>query len=137
MNTKLCWMLGIVAGGAVGLLVGLLHGTVCCGGGSPPIGQLMLNGLFVALIAVFLGAAFACLVNHLPVKPVFTLSLLIGIVVGVLLGPLAYYSPNPGLALFVCTVLGALLGWLICRILCESICRILCGARGTKLEVSR
>ncbi len=131
MNIKLCWRLGIVAGGAVGLLVGLLHGTLCCGAppGSPPVGQLMLNGLFVALIAVFLAAAFTCLVNHLPVKPVFTLALLIGIVVGVLLGPVAYHIPNPGLALFVCAVLGALLGWLICRILCR--------ARGAKLEVSR
>ncbi|PYL09043.1 MAG: hypothetical protein DME33_05630 [Verrucomicrobia bacterium] len=59
----------------------------------------------------------------------FTLALLIGLVVGVLLGPLAYNMVNPALSLFVCAVLGALLGWVICR--------ILCGARGAKLEVSR
>jgi hypothetical protein len=131
MSIKLCLRLGIVAGGAVGVLVGLLHGTLCCGTPlvPPPIGQLILAGLIVSLIAVFLAAAFACLVSRLPVQPVFTLALLIGIVVGVLLGPLAYQMPNPGLALFVCAVLGALLGWLICR--------ILCGARGAKLEVSR
>jgi hypothetical protein len=131
MNTKLCLRLGLIAGGAVGLLVGLLHGTLCCGSpqGPVPLGQLMLAGLIVSLIAVFLAAAFACLVGYLPIQPVFTLALLIGLVVGVLLGPLAYHMTNPGLALFVCGVLGALLGWLICR--------ILCGARGAKWEVSR
>jgi hypothetical protein len=120
MRTKLCIRLGLIGGGAVGLLLGLLHGLACCNPPTPPTtGQLMLDGLLVALIAVFIAAGLACLIRHLPVAPVFTLALLIAIVVGVLLGPLAYNLPNPGLALFVCALIGALLGWIICFILCR------------------
>jgi xanthosine utilization system XapX-like protein len=131
MATKLCGRFGIVAGGSVGLLVGLLHGLVCCGSSPvpPTIGQLSLDGLIVSLIFVFLAAAFVCLVKHLPLTPVFTLALLIGIVVGVLMGPLAYHIPNPGLSLIVCAILGALVGRLICR--------ILCGMRGINWGTSR
>jgi hypothetical protein len=131
MTNKLCWRLGLIAGASVGVLIGLLHGTVCCG--SPPVpvpvAQLILAGLIVALIAVFAAAAFACFVKHLSVGPVFALASLIGIVVGVLLGPLAYVIPDPGLALFVCAVLGAVLAWVVCR--------LLCGPRGALLDVSR
>ena len=121
MSTKICIRLGLVAGGFVGALLSLTHAsTACCGAPvfPPTFGRLALDGLIVALIAVFLAAAFTCLVTHLPIKPVFLLALYIGIVTGVLLGPLAYHIHNPGLALIVCAYLGAFLGWLICRILC-------------------
>lgn len=131
MSTRLCIRLGLVTGGAVGVLVGLLHGFVCCTPPHPPTwGQLALDGLIVSLIAAMLSAAFAWLVTHLPAQPVFILALLIGILVGVLLGPVAYHIPHPWLALLVCAILGALLGWIVCRILCR-------GARGLKLQVSR
>jgi hypothetical protein len=130
MSTKLCIRFGLVSGAAVGLLLGLLYGKVCCSPPVPPtVWQLSLDGLIVALIAVLLAAAFACLVLPLPIAQVLILAILIGFVVGMLLGPLAYHIPNPGLALFVCAILGAILGWLICR--------ILCGTREAKLEVSR
>jgi hypothetical protein len=127
---KLCLRLGVVAGGSVGLLVGLLHGFVCCSPPVPPtFGNLVLYGLIAALIAAFIAAALACLIKRLPVLPVFWLAFLIAIVVGVLLGPLAYHIPNPGLALFICAVLGGLLGWLICL--------LLCGKRGQKWGIPR
>ena len=127
---KLCLRLGVVAGGSVGLLVGLLHGFVCCSPPVPPtFGNLVLYGFIAALIAVFIAAAFACLIKRLPVLPVFWLAFLIAIVVGVLLGPLAYHIPNPGLALFICAVLGGLLGWLLCL--------LLCGKRGQKWGIPR
>jgi hypothetical protein len=130
MSTKLCLRLGLTGGGAVGLLLGLLHGTTCCNPPTPPTtGQLMLGGVLVAVIAELIAAALACLILRLPLAPVFTLALLISIVVGVLLGPLAYYLPNPGLALFICALIGALLGWIICL--------ILCGRRDVRWEVSR
>ena len=131
MNTKICLRLGGVAGGAVGLLVGLLHGLECCTPPQPPtLGQLALDGLVASLVAVFLAAAFACLVSHLRIQPVFTLALLIGLLAGALLGPVAYRIPNPGLALFLSGVAGALLGWVVCRILCG-------GIRTVGNEVSR
>lgn len=77
-----------------------------------------MDGLLVALLTVFIAAAFTCLVTHLPIKPVFLLAFYIGIVTGVLLGPVGYHIHNPGLALVVCAYLGAFLGWLICRLLC-------------------
>ncbi len=123
MNTRICLRLGSVAGGFVGVLLSLVHASTalsCCGASVFPatIARLALDGLLVALVTVFLAAAFTCLVTHLPVKPVFLLALYIGIVTGVLLGPLGYHIHNPGLALILCAFLGAFLGWLICRILC-------------------
>ena len=121
MNIKVCTRMGLIAGGFVGVLVSLVHSqSNCCGTPVFPatFARLALDGLVVALIAVFLSAAFICLVNHLPVKPIFLLALYIGVVTGVLLGWLAYHIHNPGLALVVCAYLGAILGWLICRILC-------------------
>ncbi len=130
MNRKLCIHFGLVTGGAVGALVGLLHGYMCCTPAQPPTwAQLALNGLIVAVIAGLISAAFACLVTHFPAQPVFLLALLISIVVGILLGPIAYHIPLPWLALFLCALLGALLGWLVCR--------LVCGDRRLKLEVSR
>jgi hypothetical protein len=119
MSRRLCLRLGAIAGGSVGLLVGLLHGFVCCSPPQPPaIPQLMLYGLIASLIAVFLAAALICLIKKFPVGPVFLLALIIAVIVGLLLGPLAYQIPNPGLALFICAVLGGLLGWIICWLLC-------------------
>ena len=131
MNYRLCVRLGIAAGGAVGLLVGLLHGVNCCSPPHPPgVSQLMLAGLIAAFIGVFFAAAFACLVNHLVVSSVFTLAFLIGIFSGLLLGPLAYHLTPPWLAFVICALLGAFLGWLICRIFCTKI-------RSYNFEVSR
>jgi hypothetical protein len=119
MNYKLCVRLGIAAGGAVGALVGLLHGVNCCSPPHPPsVSQLVLAGIMVALLGVFFAAAIACLVNHIAVSSVFTLALLIAIFSGLLLGPLAYHLTPPWLAFLVCAFLGALLGWLVCRIVC-------------------
>lgn len=130
MSRRLCLRLGAIAGGSVGLFLGLLHGFVCCSPPVPPtVGQLMVYGLIASLLAVFLAAAFICFIKHFPKGPVFLLALIIGIFVGVLLGPLAYKIPNPGLALFVCAVLGGFLGWIICW--------LLCGRRGLRWGVQR
>src|SRR5271154_3843760 len=103
MNIRICTRMGLIAGGFVGVLVSLVHSeSNCCGTPvfPPTFARLALDGLVVALIAVFL------------------LALYIGVVTGVLLGWLAYHIHNPGLALVVCAYLGAFLGWLVCRILC-------------------
>jgi len=121
MSTQLCSRLGLIAGAFVGVLLSLLNAyTACCGVPvfPPTFGRLALDGLIVALLTLFLAAAFICLVTHLPIKPVFVLAFFIAFVTGILLGPLAYHIHNPGLALIVCAVLGALLGWLMCRLLC-------------------
>jgi uncharacterized membrane protein YccC len=131
MSNKLCLWFGLIAGGFVGLLLGLLHGVVCC---SPPQvptwSQLALDGLVVALIAVSIAAAFACLLSHLRLAPVFALALLIGALCAILLSSLAYHLPHPLLAAAVCALLGALIGWLVCRVLCRDV-------RSLNLEVSR
>src|ERR1700729_3896762 len=119
MGRRLCIWLGLVSGGFVGILLGLLHDLVCCTPPHPPPwSQLALDGLIVAVIAVIIASAFLCLVHRLPVLPVFLLGFLIAILTGVLPGPLAYHLPFPWLALFVCAILGALIGWIVCRIFC-------------------
>jgi hypothetical protein len=120
MNTKLCLWFGLVSGAFVGLLLGMLHGVVCCTPPQPPNwAQLALDGIVVAVITVCICAAIACLLSHLKILPVFVLALLIGVLIGVLLGPLAYHLPHPLLALLVCGILGLLIGLLICRVLCQ------------------
>lgn len=118
MSYRLCVRLGVAAGGVVGLLVAVLRHADPPPGVPPTFLLLALAGLIAALLGVFIAAGFACLVDHLPVAPVFTLAFLIGIITGVLLGPLAYHIPNPGISVFVCALLGALLGWLVCRVVC-------------------
>lgn len=131
MNTKLCIWFGIISGGFVGILMGLLHGVVCCTPPHPPNwSQLALDGVAVALIAVLIAAGFACLLTHRAIAPVFALALLIGILNGILLGPLAYHLPHPLAALVACALLGLLMGWIVCRFVCS-------GERSLKPEVSR
>ncbi|MGA2887271.1 MAG: hypothetical protein ABSE51_04415 [Terracidiphilus sp.] len=121
MSIKLCWLLGLIAGAFTGVLMSLTHAsTACCGAPvfPPTFGRLALDGIVVALIAVFIAAALMVLLTHLPAKPVFLLALFVGIVTGLLVGPLAYHIHNPGVAMIVGAILGAILGWLICRLLC-------------------
>jgi hypothetical protein len=120
MSTKLCLWFGLISGAFVGLFLGLLHDIVCC---TPPQlpswSQLALDGVIVALVTVFIAAALACLLSRLSILPVFILALFIGVPTGILLGPLAYHLPHPLLGLVLCALLGAFLGWLICRIVCR------------------
>jgi hypothetical protein len=119
-NIKLCSRLGLVTGGAVGLLIGLLHGFVCCTPPAPPTwSELALDGLLVALIAGIFAAAFARLVTRINSGVIFMLTLIISIFTGVLLGPLAYLIPFPWLAFLLCSLLGAVLGWLVCMVMCR------------------
>lgn len=119
MNLKICINLGLVIGGAVGMMIGLLHGLECCAPPVPPTwSQLALDGLIVALVVALFCLAFATWIVHLPSAPVLVLCLLIGLLVGVLLGPLAYQIPFPWLALLICALLGAFIGWMVCRFLC-------------------
>ena len=121
MSTKLCLWFGLISGAFVGLLLGFLHGVVCCTPPQPPSwAQLALDGIIVAVITVSICAAFACLLSRLAILPVFVLALLIGILIGILLGPLAYHLPHPLLALLLCGILGALIGLLMCRLVCRS-----------------
>jgi len=121
MSIKICWLLGLIAGAVTGVLMSLTNAaTACCGTPvfPPTFGRLALDGIIVALIAVFIAAALTVVLTHLPAQPVFLLALFIGIVTGVLVGPLAYHIHNPGVAMIVGAILGAFLGWLICRLLC-------------------
>jgi hypothetical protein len=120
MSTKLCLWFGLISGAFVGLFLGLLHGVVCCAPPQPPNwGQLALDGVIVALVAVIVAAGFACLLSRLAILPVFALALMIGILIGALLGPAAYHLPHPLIALLICGILGGLIGLVVCRFACR------------------
>jgi hypothetical protein len=121
MNPKLCTRIGLVAGSAVGLIVQLVTVSSCCGNPpvTPTLAICILCGLIVALIAVLICAAFAGITLKVPVQPMLLLALAIGIPIGVLLGPLACHLPDPGLSLALCGILGAVIGWLVCLLLCR------------------
>jgi NAD/NADP transhydrogenase beta subunit len=121
MNSRLCVRFGTWAGGWVAILA-LLHNAP---GPTPTLLQMSFIGVVLALIGMFFAAPFACMVIHLSPKPVYFLAIFVGIVVGGLLGPIAYHIPNAALALTLCALLGALIGWAVCRVICpvESILR--------------
>ena len=131
MSTKLCLWFGLLAGAFVGLLLGLLHGIVCCTPPQPPTwAQLAFDGLVIAVVTTFIAAAFACLLSHLAILPTFVLAFIVAILVGILLGPLAYHLPHPLLALILCGILGIFLGWVVCRLFCRDL-------RTLQVEVGR
>jgi hypothetical protein len=105
----------------VGFLLQMASVDDCCGNAPPSLNvvECSLAGVMVALIVLFFTIGFAGTVSKLSVWPVVLLALIIAVIVGVVLGPIGYHLPVPGLALFVCGLLGALLGWLVCRILCR------------------
>jgi hypothetical protein len=78
----------------------------------------MEAGVLVALIAVLLCVVFLQIVRPVPLFPMIWVALLIALFVGILLGPLAYWITHPIPALLVCAVLGLLIGWLLCFLLC-------------------
>ena len=74
MSIKLCLRLGLIAGAFVGVLLSLLNAfTACCGVPvfPPTFGRLAVDGFIVAILTLFLAAAFTCLVTHLPVQPAY------------------------------------------------------------------
>ncbi len=128
MSGKLCIWFGFVSGAWVGLALGILRSVDLTG--TPNWLPLSLDGLLVALITLLIAGTLACLVSRLSPLPVFVLALLIATPVGLLLGPLAYHLPHPFLSLVVCGILGLLIGWVICRLVCRD-------ARLLDVEVQR
>lgn len=119
MYTTICMRFGLVAGSAIGFFVGLLRG-VSSATPQPTLLQLAADGVLVGLVALLIAAAYTCLVTGFPKWAVFALAVVIALVTGVLLGPVAYHITHPAAALIVCAYLGALLGWLICQIRCRT-----------------
>jgi len=121
MGTRFCERLGLISGAAVGFVLQMASVDACCGNQPPvlSVAQCSLAGVIIALLVLFFALCFAGVVCKLPVGPVVLLALIIVVVVGVILGPVGFHLPVPGSALFVCGILGALLGWLICRVLCR------------------
>lgn len=119
MGKRICTRFGLVAGGATGLFINFLAGPACCGSQTLSVGQTILYGMLVALIANLFAAAFACLVSRRPRWALQMLALLIALIAGGLLGPLAYALPHPMLSFVVCALLGAVIGYLICWLLCR------------------
>jgi hypothetical protein len=118
MNNRICCRFGIVAGASTGLLINLLATPACCGTQSLSFAQTVLYGILVSVVSTAFAAAFACLVSRRPKAVLLTIAMLIAVVDGALLGPLAYVLPHPTLSLFVCALLGALLAILLCWLLC-------------------
>lgn len=118
MSRRICGRFGTVAGASTGLIVNLLGSPACCGATPLALHLQMIYGIAAALAAVLPAVAFACLVSRRPSRLFLVLGVLIAIVDGWLLGPVAYALPHPMVAMFVCAVLGALLAILLCWLLC-------------------
>jgi uncharacterized membrane protein len=117
MNRNLCVWLGFISGAWVGLVMSLLR--MAEPSASPPIPPLALDGLVVSVVTLCLATAFACMVSKLRLVQALLLVLLIGVPVGLLLGPIGFHLKQPILALLVTGAVGALIGLFVCRLLCS------------------
>ena len=119
MKNDICFRFGIVAGASTGLLINLLASPACCGTEMLSAGQTVTYGILVSVLMTAIAVAFACLVSHRPKALLWIIGMLIAVVDGALLGPVAYALPHPALALLVCALLGALLANLLCALTCR------------------
>jgi len=120
MHSRICIRLGLIAGAAVGLFINLLHTPVCCGTQAPLTAvQTIAYGILTALVVNIIAAAFACLLSRRPNTVLITIALVLALLAGASLGPVAYALPHPSVAMFVCAILGALLGFMLCWLLCR------------------
>jgi hypothetical protein len=110
-NIRLCRRLGALAGISIGFFLSVVPPE-------PPI-RTMAMGIVVALVATTFLALFLLVLRAYPGGPLFVLVMLISLVTGIFLGPLANALATILAAVLVCGVLGYLLGWLICLLLCR------------------
>lgn len=109
---------GAIAGAGVGLVLNLASSQACCGNPTLTLAGQILSGLLVAAVAMTLAVAFASLVSPRPTWAFALVGLIVAVIVGGLLGPVAYVLPHPMIAMIVCAILGALLALLIARLWC-------------------
>ena len=119
MKNYICFRFGIVAGASTGLFINLLASPACCGTEMLTAGQSVAYGILVSMLMTAIAVAFACLVSPRPKGLLWIVGLLIAVVDGALLGPVAFVLPHPALALLVCALLGALLANLLCALTCR------------------
>ena len=110
-NIRLCRRLGALAGISIGFFLSVIPPE-------PPV-RTMAMGILVALLVTTLLALFLLVLRAYPGGALFALVMLISLVTGVFLGPLANGLATILVAVLLCGVLGYLLGWLICLLLCR------------------
>jgi hypothetical protein len=115
--------LGGIPGAWVGFFLSALRAAPCCASPPGPLlppARVLIDGLVDALVIGLSVCALAVLLTRRPAGPIFYVGVWIAILLALIVAPISYYLiVNPFLALFVGGVLGALIGWLVCRFLCR------------------
>lgn len=108
--TRICQRLGALGGLGVGLILWGVPG--------PPV-QIVLAGFLVALLVTVVATAFLLVIGGYRAAPLLIVSLLISLIEGLVLAPLASFLPDLFVSMTACGVIGMLVGWLICQLLCR------------------
>jgi hypothetical protein len=118
MAIRLCVYMGLITGAWVGLVTAITREIVPVAFQSWVV--IAIYSEVVALITISFCAAFACVVSELAISRILLLAFLVGVPTGLLLGPVAFLAQMPLLALTVCGLLGSIIGWLVCRLVCSN-----------------
>jgi hypothetical protein len=109
-SSRICQRLGAFGGTAIGLI---FWGVLA------PVLQIVIAGFLVALLVTIASTAFLLVIGGYRVGPLLIVSLVISLVEGLLLAPLASFLPDLLVSMLVCGSAGMLLGWLLCQLLCR------------------
>jgi hypothetical protein len=109
-SLRICQRMGGLAGFAIGL--------VFAGASAEPL-EIAIAGFLVALLATGLAGLFLLVIGGYHGAPLLVLTLLVSLFSGLLLAPVATIIPSLSVAMAVCGLLGVLLGWLLCSLLCR------------------
>jgi hypothetical protein len=109
-SNRICQRLGAIGGSAIGLVFWMVV--------APPL-QVLIAGILVALGAVAAGVAFLLVIGGYRAAPLIVFTIVVALIEGLLLAPIATVMPNLYLSIFACGVAGMLVGWLACQLLCR------------------
>jgi hypothetical protein len=109
-SSRICQRLGAIGGSAVGLVFWLV---------GAPLEQILIGGVLVALGAVAAGVAFLMTIGGYRLAPLALYMIVVALIEGLLLAPAATVIPDLFLSILICGVLGMLVGWLTCQLLCR------------------
>jgi putative effector of murein hydrolase len=122
MWPKICVRLGGITGLVAGFVTGSLRAAPCCSNPphpALPVATVVLGGLVAAVVTMIFAVVYTMLVTHRSLSQLFTAALAITVLVAVLVSEPAYLLGNrPWLAALFGGILGAILGFIACWVLC-------------------
>lgn len=117
-SLRICQRLGAFGGLAVGF---------ACWGIAASLAEVIVSGVLVALLALGFAGLFLLLIGGYRARAVLMVVVVCCLVEGILLAPLASAMASLFVSMLACGVLGMLIGWVVCLLLCRYASRTFAG----------